>query len=163
MKTETQSGLTHLDHQNQPTMVDISQKVESQREAVAQSTVIVPAEVVRCFDGKEIQSKKGPVFQTAIIAGTQAVKQTSQLIPFCHPLPLESCRFEIQLVANEITISCTVRAHYKTGVEMEALVGCSIAALTIYDMCKALSHKMIIQETKLVRKSGGKSDFVSSP
>jgi cyclic pyranopterin phosphate synthase len=100
------------------------------------------------------------VFQTAIIAGTMAVKKTSELIPFCHPLPIEKCK--ITIAADEqqrVVIDCTVRVHHKTGVEMEALTGASVAALAIYDMCKGLSHDIVIESTQLIEKTGGKRDF----
>jgi molybdenum cofactor biosynthesis enzyme len=149
----------------------------------------------------EIYSPKGPVFATAIIAGTMAVKNTSNLIPFCHPLPIDGCKINIEWMNNQknsghtnshicpdnetrgsgsgrgngnggsdgdgkddakIVIDCQVKVTHKTGVEMEALTGASVAALTIYDMCKAVSHDIIIKDTRLIEKTGGKSDFVSS-
>ena len=110
--------------------------------------------------GNDIQTKKGPVFQTAIVAGTMAAKQTATLIPFCHPLALENCKFTIEpLNGKEVIITCTVTITGKTGVEMEALTGASVAALTIYDMCKALTQEMVIRETKLISKTGGKHDY----
>jgi cyclic pyranopterin phosphate synthase len=110
--------------------------------------------------GDEIQSPKGPVFQTAIIAGTMAAKRTHELIPFCHPLGLESCKISVAMnEQGEAVIDCRVRVHHKTGVEMEALTGVSVAALTIYDMCKALSHDIVIGDIRLQSKTGGKSDF----
>ena len=102
---------------------------------------------------------QGPVFSTAIIAGTLGTKQTSSLIPFCHPLPIENCSFDIQLKGNEVHIECSVSTTHKTGVEMEALTGASVAALTVYDMCKSISHNIEILQTKLVKKTGGKSDI----
>jgi cyclic pyranopterin monophosphate synthase len=108
----------------------------------------------------DIQTKKGAVFQTAIIAGTMAVKKTSDLIPFCHPLPIDNCKINIYMADNqEVIIECVVKVHSRTGVEMEALTGVSVAALTIYDMCKAISQHIIIKEIKLMAKSGGKTDF----
>ena len=107
------------------------------------------------------RTKKGPVFDTAVIAGVQAAKRTHELIPFCHPLGLESCRINIDLEGDTAVIQCTVRVHHKTGVEMEALTGASIAALTIYDMCKALSHDIVISDTRLLSKDGGKSPHVA--
>ena len=107
-----------------------------------------------------MQTKKGPVFQTAIIAGIMAAKKTGELIPLCHPLGLENCKLVISLnEQREVVIDCTASITAKTGVEMEALVGASIAALTIYDMCKAMSHDIVIRETKLIEKTGGKRDF----
>jgi cyclic pyranopterin phosphate synthase len=154
------SDFTHLDEQHQPKMVDVSEKKISQRSAVAQSIVVLPDEVLEKFSEGDIQTKKGSVFQTAIIAGIMAAKKTGELIPLCHPVGLENCKINIQLQnENELVIECTASITAKTGVEMEALVGASIAALTVYDMCKALSHDIVIKETKLVQKTGGKNDF----
>ncbi|MFI5134907.1 MAG: cyclic pyranopterin monophosphate synthase MoaC [Chitinophagales bacterium] len=151
---------THLDERHQPKMVDVSEKKISQRTAVAQSIVVMPDEVLEKFFQGDIQTKKGSVFQTAIIAGIMAAKKTGELIPLCHPLGLENCKINIQLQnKNELVIECTTSITAKTGVEMEALVGASIAALTVYDMCKALSHDIVIKETKLLKKTGGKNDF----
>src|SRR5690606_9863859 len=101
----------------------------------------LPPEFAGLSSGNEIHLKKGPVFQTAIIAGTMAVKKTHEVIPFCHQIPIEGCKFNITLSNDlRITIRCEVRTTYKTGVEMEALHGAMTAALTIYDMCKAISH-----------------------
>ena len=102
---------------------------------------------------------KGPVFHTAIVAGVMAAKRTHELIPFCHPLGIEDCRIQIEMVGDEAVIACTVAVHHRTGVEMEALTGASIAALTVYDMCKALSHEIVIAETRLIAKHGGKLDI----
>jgi cyclic pyranopterin phosphate synthase len=99
------------------------------------------------------------VVRTAIIAGTMAAKRTHELIPFCHPLGIESCKLAIEMDGDEAVIRCTVSVHHKTGVEMEALTGATVAALTIYDMCKAMSHEIVLAETKLVQKRGGKSDW----
>lgn len=152
--------LSHLDEKNQPTMVDVSEKAITSREAQAQGRVYLPDELWQLIDNQEINTKKGPVFQTAVIAGTMAVKRTADLIPFCHPLLLDSCKIEIYTADNqEVIINCRVKVQGKTGVEMEALTGVSVAALTIYDMGKALSHDIVIKEIKLVAKSGGKSDF----
>lgn len=156
------SKLSHVDDNNRPAMVDVSAKVASTREAVARSIVTLPPAVLAAVDGgqnKEIQGKKGPVFATAIIAGVMAAKKTHELIPFCHPLGLEKCDVTIDLVDDTVVIECRCRVHHKTGVEMEALTGASVAALTIYDMCKALSHDIVIAETRLIEKTGGKSDF----
>ena len=104
--------------------------------------------------------KKGPVFATAVIAGIQGAKRTSELIPLCHPLPVDqiSVTCEVQ-GTHEVEVLCTVRVTHKTGVEMEALTGATVAALTIYDMTKALSHAIVIRSVQLVTKTGGKSDF----
>jgi cyclic pyranopterin phosphate synthase len=158
------SLLTHVDANNNPTMVDITSKTVSVRSATGQTQIQLPPEVGAYFKNDEIYLKKGPVFQTAIIAGTMAAKKTSELIPFCHQIPVESCKFEISADRNFlVTITCTVRTTFKTGVEMEALQGASQAALVIYDMCKALSHNIIIKETKLLSKSGGKRTVFSKP
>jgi cyclic pyranopterin phosphate synthase len=151
---------THLNEHHQPAMVDVSEKQISLRTAVAHSIVVLPQEVIQRFSDGDIQTKKGSVFQTAIIAGIMAAKKTGELIPLCHPLGLENCRINIQLQnENELMIECTAAITAKTGVEMEALVGASMAALTVYDMCKALSHDIVIKETKLLQKTGGKNDF----
>jgi cyclic pyranopterin phosphate synthase len=157
--------LSHVDVQGQPTMVDVSEKKVTARRARARSLVILNEAIVvalRAPSGglSELHSAKGPVFQTAIVAGTMAVKKTSELIPFCHPLPIESCRIDISLSDGyEVRIDCAVAVSGRTGVEMEALVGASVAALTVYDMCKALSPDIVIRETQLMEKSGGQHDF----
>ncbi len=151
---------THLDASGNPSMVDVGAKKVTKRIAKARSIVVVDEEILAQFTGKDIETKKGPVFQTAIIAGVMGAKKTSELIPLCHPLGLDNCQITIAInEANEIVIDCTASLSGKTGVEMEALTGASVAALTIYDMCKAFSHNIIIKETKLMAKSGGKSDF----
>ena len=144
-------------------MVNVIDKKITKRRAVAQANMFLGREIISLLDGKEINTKKGPVFQTAVIAGIQAVKKTSELIPMCHPLPLDGIAIDIIFLDEEnINISCTVEMEGKTGVEMEALSGASIAALTVYDMCKAISQKMIIKEVKLLEKTGGKSDINKS-
>jgi cyclic pyranopterin phosphate synthase len=141
-------------------MVDVGGKQATHRVATARSIVSLPAEVMAQFTNGDIQSKKGSVFQTAIIAGIMGAKKTGELIPLCHPLGMDNCSIEIQInEAHEVVIDCTASITAKTGIEMEALVGASVAALTIYDMCKALSHDIVIKETKLMAKTGGKSDF----
>jgi cyclic pyranopterin phosphate synthase len=151
---------SHLNEQGHATMVDVSDKQISYRTATAQSIVSLPAAVLEQLSNGDIQTKKGSVFQTAIIAGIMAAKKTGDLIPLCHPLGLDNCQINIQLNnAQEVVIDCTATITAKTGVEMEALVGASIAALTVYDMCKALSHDIVIKETKLIEKTGGKRDF----
>jgi len=156
------SKLSHIDEHNRPSMVDVGDKTATSREARARSIVVLPAAVLAALDGDEISTKKGPVFATAIIAGVMAAKKTHELIPFCHPLGLENCKITIRIggeQGNQAIIECSCRVHHKTGVEMEALTGASVAALTIYDMCKALSHDIVIAETRLLAKSGGKQDF----
>ncbi len=143
-------------------MVDVSNKQITKRTATAQCIVVLGEAIMQHLSGTDIQTKKGPVFQTAIIAGTMAAKKTSDLIPLCHPLALENCKIHISVnEAQEVVIRCTAVITSKTGVEMEALTGASVAALTIYDMCKAMSHAIVIKETKLISKTGGKSDFSS--
>lgn len=144
-------------------MVDVSEKAISLRVAKARSVVYLPKEVLdKMIDG-DIQTKKGSVIQTATIAGIMAAKKTGELIPLCHPLGLEKCAIDINLnEANELVIDCTTSITAKTGVEMEALTGATVAALTVYDMCKALSHDIVIKETKLLEKTGGKHDFKRS-
>jgi cyclic pyranopterin phosphate synthase len=151
--------LTHVDKANRPTMVDVGDKAVTTRTAVARATVVFPADAV-LRSAEVLRTKKGPVFDTAIIAGTMAAKRTHDLIPFCHPLPLENCSIKIEWGApNEAVIECSVRATHKTGVEMEALTGATIAALTVYDMCKALTHGIEIREITLLSKTGGKRDY----
>ena len=154
------SELTHVDAQGRPTMVDVSAKAVTLRTAVAESRVRFPAAVARALRDAGFATVKGPVFHTAIVAGVMAAKRTHELIPFCHPLGLERCDVVIDMHDDEAVVRCTVSLHHKTGVEMEALTGASIAALTIYDMCKALSHEIVIAETRLLEKSGGKRDVL---
>lgn len=154
---------THLDAAGNPGMVDVGAKAVTRRSATAQSIVVLPESVLAHLDGQDIPTRKGPVFQTAILAGTMAVKRTHDLIPLCHPLPVEKISFTIDLnAAREVQITCTVAVTAKTGVEMEALTGASVAALTVYDMCKAFSHDILIRETRLMAKTGGKRDFQRS-
>src|SRR5690348_9148697 len=151
---------THINDKGKATIVDVSEKNISHRTAIARSIVVLPDEVLAKLNSGDIQTKKGSVFQTAIIAGIMAAKKTGELIPLCHPLGLENCKIDIRLNARqEIVIHCTTTVEAKTGVEMEALTGASVAALTIYDMCKALSHDMVIKEIQLMEKAGGKNDF----
>ncbi len=129
------------------------------RTAEARAVVEFPPEAP-VGAGEALRTKKGPVFDTAIIAGVMAAKKTHELIPFCHQLPLESCKIQIDWCGpREVEVRCRVRATHKTGVEMEALTGASVAALTIYDMCKALTHGITIREVALLAKTGGKRDF----
>lgn len=154
------ASFTHIDKQNQPNMVDISDKNITQRSATAQAIIDVTQVVMNQLVDGDIQSKKGPVFQTAIIAATMAAKKTHELIPFCHPIPLEKCKITITPKKNsEILITALCKTTGKTGIEMEALTAVNVAALTIYDMCKALSQEMEIKSCKLIEKTGGKTDF----
>ena len=151
--------LSHLNEQGLATMVDVGEKKISQRKAVARSIVELPMAVYEQLTNGDIQTKKGSVFQTAIIAGIMAAKKTGELIPLCHPLGLDNCRIDIQILGNNLLIDCTATITSKTGVEMEALVGATIAALTVYDMCKSMSHDIVIKETKLMEKTGGKHEY----
>lgn len=154
------STFTHLDASGNPSMVDVGAKPVTRRSATARALVHLPESVLQHFETGEIRSKKGPVFQTAILAGVMAAKRTGELIPLCHPLGLDHCQVTVALNdLQEVVVECTAAITAKTGVEMEALTGASIAALTIYDMCKALSHDIVIREIKLVEKTGGKRDF----
>jgi len=151
--------LSHVDQSGNPQMVDVSGKEITKRMARARAIVHVGPEILDQITNNELITKKGPVFQTAIIAGVMGAKKTAELIPFCHPLSLEDCQVKITLENNRIHILSSVTITSKTGVEMEALTAASIAALTIYDMCKALSHDIVIEEITLLEKTGGKKDF----
>jgi cyclic pyranopterin monophosphate synthase len=150
---------THISRDGNPQMVNVSEKKITLRVAEAQATVDVGDEILRLIHDNELITKKGPVFQTAIIAGVMGAKKTSELIPFCHPLQLEDCQVRITVADKVIFINSTAVVTGKTGVEMEALTAVSVAALTVYDMCKAISHDITIREVKLMAKSGGKKDF----
>ena len=153
--------LSHVDAANRPTMVDVGDKAVTTRTATARAVVEFPADVI-LRSGEALRTKKGPVFDTAIIAGVMAAKRTHDLIPFCHPLPLENCKITVEWgTDNEVVIECSVKATHKTGVEMEALTGATIAALTVYDMCKALTHGIVIRDVALVAKTGGKRDYTA--
>ena len=152
---------THLDEAGNPHMVDVGNKTITRRTARAQCIVRLGEEVLAQLQGNDWHSPKGPVFQTAILAGIMGAKKTGELIPLCHPLGMDNCQVEIAVnTQHEVVIQCTASIAAKTGVEMEALTGASIAALTIYDMCKALSHDIVIAELKLMEKTGGKKDFI---
>ncbi|MGB1018731.1 MAG: cyclic pyranopterin monophosphate synthase MoaC [Chitinophagales bacterium] len=153
-------NLTHINKNGEPGMVDVGNKNITKRKAIAKTEMFLGKEILSLVKDKDISTKKGAVFQTAIIAGTMAVKQTANLIPLCHPLAIQGIKFEVNVLNEEcIEILCAVSLEGKTGVEMEALTGASIAALTIYDMCKAINQNMIIKNTRLLEKTGGKSDF----
>ena len=150
---------THIDSQGRPSMVDVGAKTASQRVAVAEARVLFPVDVAASLKGEGMRTAKGSVIDTAIIAGTMAAKRTYELIPFCHPMAIERCRFDTEFVSDvELRIRCEVAITHKTGVEMEALTGASVAALTVYDMCKALSHEIVITGVRLLEKSGGKRE-----
>jgi len=155
---------SHLDAQNRPAMVNVGDKAITRRTAHAVAIVSLPRELAALLRTGEIATKKGPIFQTAILAGVMGAKKTSELIPLCHPLPLEDCQIiiESRLLTDdtgEVTIHCHAQTHAKTGVEMEALTGATIAALTLYDMAKAVTHGIVIREIRLLEKTGGKSDY----
>jgi cyclic pyranopterin phosphate synthase len=152
--------LTHLDASARPRMVDVGEKQIVHRVAECEARVRLPAVVARALRRTGHRTRKGPVFDTAILAGVMAAKRTSELIPFCHPLALEHCQIDIELVPGRAgsqvaVIRCRAEVRHKTGVEMEALTGACVAALTVYDMCKALSHDIRIEQVRLLSKSKG--------
>jgi len=165
MPIDTPQTFTHLDAQGNPAMVDVGEKALTKRTATARSVVVLSEEILQHLQrttpaSGEIHTKKGPVFQTAILAGIMGAKKTSDLIPLCHPLGLDNCKVHIELnEQGEVVIECTASLTAKTGVEMEALTGATVAALTIYDMCKAFSQNIVIKETRLIAKTGGKNDY----
>jgi cyclic pyranopterin phosphate synthase len=152
---------SHLDAKNRPAMVNVGDKPVTRRTAHAVAVVTLPYELVALLRDGEIATKKGPIFHTAVLAGVMGAKKTSDLIPLCHPLGLDDCQVEIKTDAarGEIAIHCRVQTHAKTGVEMEAMTGATIAALTFYDMAKAVTHGIVIKEVRLLEKTGGKSDY----
>ncbi|HET9835951.1 MAG TPA: cyclic pyranopterin monophosphate synthase MoaC [Rhodanobacteraceae bacterium] len=157
MHKSRKTPLTHIDASNRPRMVDVGAKKTTARVAVAEAMVRFPTDVAKALREGGLRSPKGPVVDTAVIAGTMAAKRTHELIPFCHPLAIERCRIEADFTSDtELSIRCEVAITHKTGVEMEALCGASVAALTVYDMCKALSHEIVIERVRLIEKSGGK-------
>ena len=154
------SEFSHLNPKGNPKMVNVSDKKITKRTAIAKATMFLGSEIISHFKNEEPTTKKGPVFQTAIIAGIQGVKKTSELIPMCHPLLINGVDVDVKIIDSEhIEVFCKVTIEGKTGVEMEALTGANITCLTIYDMCKSISQKMVIKEVKLVEKTGGKSDI----
>jgi cyclic pyranopterin phosphate synthase len=154
------TNFSHINKNNTPKMVNVSNKKITKRTAIAKATMFLGTTIIAHFNSEELITKKGPVFQTAIIAGIQGVKKTSELIPMCHPLLINGVDIDIQIIdAEQVEVLCEVTIEGKTGVEMEALTGANIACLTIYDMCKSISQEMVIKEVKLVEKTGGKSDI----
>ena len=152
--------LSHVSAAGQPLMVDVGAKPRSARRARARAEVVLPDTVRALLRDGELHGAKGPVFQTAITAGIMAAKRTAELIPLCHPIGLDRCDVTVQLnAAGNAVVTCAAAVEHKTGVEMEALTGAAVAALTIYDMCKAVSHDIAIREVRLLEKSGGKSDY----
>jgi len=152
-------GFTHISTTGLPKMVDVSQKKITMRTARAMASVKLGEMIIGKMTGDELITKKGPVFQTAIIAGVMGAKKTAELIPFCHGVGLEDCQVTITVKDERAIIESSVTLSGKTGVEMEALTAVTVAALTVYDMCKALSHDIVIEEVKLMAKTGGKKDF----
>lgn len=155
---------SHLDAQNRPAMVNVGDKPVTRRTAHAVAVVTLPDALAALLRDGEIATKKGPIFQTVVLAGVMGAKRTSELIPLCHPLALDDCQIEIKTdpALGEIEIHCRVATHGKTGVEMEAMTGATVAALTFYDMAKAVTHGVVIKSVRLLEKTGGKSDYHAS-
>lgn len=155
-------GFSHMDDDGNARMVDVSAKIDTKRAAIVRCIVRLAPKTLALL--KENALPKGDVLTTAKIAGIQAAKRTSDLIPMCHPLPISyvDIRFTVDDAASTIEVECEVRTTYKTGVEMEALIGVQIAAATIYDMCKAVQKDVVIDACRLVHKSGGKSGTFSA-
>ena len=151
--------LSHIDEAGNASMVDVSSKQASVRTAIASGKVIFPSDVFKTLAAQDFLGHKGSIIQTAVIAGIQAVKKTSELIPLCHQLNLSNIQIDITPSDNALQIICKVKCNEQTGVEMEALTGVSVSALTIYDMCKAVSHDIKISQIQLEKKTGGKNDF----
>ncbi|MBM6855614.1 cyclic pyranopterin monophosphate synthase MoaC [Mediterraneibacter glycyrrhizinilyticus] len=153
-------GLTHFDENGKAVMVDVTEKKDTVREAVAEGRIFVNKEVFRAI--KDGTAAKGDVLGVAATAGIMGTKRTSELIPMCHILPITNCRVNFEMEPKDCAVhcTCTVKVTGKTGVEMEALTGVSVALLTIYDMCKAMDKTMEIGEICLVKKTGGKSGDV---
>ncbi len=153
------ADFTHVSPEGEPRMVNVSDKAASRRTAKARAVINPGDEILARLENGELITAKGPVFQTAIIAGVMGAKRTADLIPFCHPLGLEDCQVRIRVENKRIIIDTEAVLTAKTGVEMEALTAASVAALTVYDMCKALSHSIVIETIRLIEKTGGKKDF----
>jgi cyclic pyranopterin phosphate synthase len=152
--------LSHLDPKNRPQMVDVGGKKPTRRTARARAQVQLPEALARQFNGQELKIAKGPVFHTASVAGIMAAKRTSELIPLCHPLPLDHCQVTLDMSPNGLVIiDATASTEARTGVEMEALTAASVAALTVYDMCKSASPGIVIERLGLLEKTGGKNDI----
>jgi len=150
---------SHIDDKK-PTMVDVSEKATSQRIAKAEAIVFLGADILAAFEKEGWKNKKGPILDTAIIAGTMGAKKTAELIPFCHPIPLRSVKINIEnFDAERLQIHAIAKANDQTGVEMEALTAAMTSALTIYDMCKSASLEICIEKIHLLGKRGGKRDF----
>ena len=156
---------SHLDAKNRPAMVNVGDKAVTHRTAHAVAAISLPPELAVLLRDGEITTKKGPIFHAAVLAGVMGAKKTSELIPLCHPLPLDDCQIEIVPDRDraEIEIHCRVQTHAKTGVEMEALTGATVAALTLYDMAKAVSPAIVIKQIRLLEKTGGKRNYQAAP
>lgn len=151
--------LSHITPDGDVQMVDVSHKEITDRIAVAKSSVQMPEEAYEVISAQGFNTKKGNLIQTAVLAGIGAVKKTSDLIPLCHNIPIAKADVEIEPTSTGFEIICSVKTLGQTGVEMEALTGASVAALCIYDMCKALSHDITLGPTQLMEKKGGKREF----
>ncbi|MDO4895816.1 MAG: cyclic pyranopterin monophosphate synthase MoaC [Moraxella sp.] len=153
--------LTHLDTNGNVSMVDVSNKTVTARTAIAQGKVLFPQEIYQAIKSADGLTKKGPITQTAHIAGIMGAKRTHELIPLCHQLPLDGVKiiFDYDDTHHAIIVTATTKVTHKTGVEMESLTAVSVACLTIYDMTKALSHDITISDICLIKKTGGKSDY----
>ena len=158
-----ENGLTHFDKEGNAVMVDVSGKNVTYRTALATGYIAVGPEIMACVTEGNV--KKGDVLGVARVAGIMGVKKTSELIPMCHPLPIEAVSIEFEIHAPTcVRIKATLRCDWKTGIEMEALTAASVAALAVYDMCKAVDRGMVIQNICLLEKAGGKSGhFVRTP
>ena len=163
------SHLTHLDDADRPRMVDVGGKAVTARTAHAVAVVHLPAALAVLIQAGDLRTAKGSVIQTAILAGVMGAKRTADLIPLCHPLPLDACTVEIELGSPaadgsaEAVVHCRASTHSRTGVEMEALTGASVAALTLYDMGKAATKGIVIREIRLLEKTGGRSGDWRAP
>ena len=151
--------LSHINEKGEAAMVSVVHKATNTRKAAAGCIISFPKGILPDLHEQEILLPKGALFQTAKLAGIMGVKRTADLIPLCHPINLDHVDLNFERLIDSVSITCTVQTESKTGVEMEALTGCSVAALTVYDMCKALTHDIIISEIKLLEKTGGKRDF----
>jgi cyclic pyranopterin phosphate synthase len=156
--------LTHLDAARRPRMVDVGGKPVTRRTAHAAAVVHFPKDLADLMQEGDIVTAKGSLFQVAILAGIMGAKKTSELVPLCHPIPLEDCRIEIEARpapggAADLHVHCRAATSARTGVEMEALTGASVAALALYDMGKAVTHGIVVRELRLLEKTGGKRDY----
>ena len=148
--------LSHISEKNLPRMVDVSEKSKTHRTAISAAKIHLGEELAQILK-KTKSTKKGPVLQTAVIAGIQGAKKTSELIPMCHPLTLDNVEIEINIKGEYAIVIATVKTEDRTGVEMESLTAVSISALTIYDMCKSINKSIKIESIQLLEKTGGKS------